>query len=136
MLKKYPNQLKVVYKHFPIRSHKYAFKAAQAALAAERQGKFWEFHDALFTNYNSLSDQKVKEIVRKLNLDPVKFEADQKDAAISAKIKKDYQEGLRLGIRGVPTVFINGKKLRDRRMEKFVEAIEKELKKSQTGDTD
>ena len=136
MLKKYPNQLKVVYKHFPIRSHKYAFKAAQAALAAERQGKFWEFHDSLFTNYNSLNDQKVKEIVRKLNLDPVKFEADQKDAAISAKIKQDYQEGLRLGIRGVPTVFINGKKLRDRRMDKFIEAIEKELKKSQPGGTE
>ena len=128
MLKKYPNQLKIVYKHFPIRSHKYAFKAAQAALAAERQGKFWEFHDALFVNYNSLSDQKVQELVRKLNLDPAKFEADRKDAAITAKIKQDYQEGLRLGIRGVPTVFINGKKLRDRRMENFIAAIEKELK--------
>ena len=99
------------FKHFPIRSHKYAFKAAEASLAAERQGKFWEFHDALFKKYNSLSDRTIQEIIGRLKLDPVKFEAAGKDPAIAAKIKQDYQEGLKLGLRGVPTVFINGKKL-------------------------
>ena len=133
MLKKYPNQIKIVYKHFPIRSHKYAFKAAQAALAAERQGKFWEFHDALFKKYSSLSDKTIQEIAGQLNLDPVKFEAARNEPAIAAKIKQDYQEGLQLGLRGVPTVFINGKKLRDRKMESFVAEIEKELKSRQPG---
>jgi protein-disulfide isomerase len=135
LLKKYPNQIKIVYKHFPIRSHKYAFKAAEASLAAERQGKFWEFHDALFKKYNQLSDQTIQKIIDRLNLDPVKFEAAGKDPAIAKKIKQDYQEGLQLGLRGVPTVFINGKKLRDRKMESFVTEIEKELKSRRPGST-
>jgi len=133
LLKKYPNQIKIVYKHFPIRSHKYSFKAAIAAMAAERQGKFWEFHDALFSKYNSLSDQTIQEIAGQLNLDPVKFENDSRDPAIADKVKQDYQEGLQLGLRGVPTVYINGKKLRDRGMENFEAEIEKELKSRQTG---
>lgn len=104
-------------------------------MAAERQGKFWEFHDALFKKYNQLSDQTIQKIIDRLNLDPVKFEAAGKDPAIAKKIKQDYQEGLQLGLRGVPTVFINGKKLRDRKMESFVTEIEKELKSRRPGST-
>ena len=121
----------MVHKNFPIRSHKYAIKAAAAALAAERKGKFWEFHDELFKNYNRLNDQKIQEIARKLKLDETEIAKQQKDPAISKRIQKDYEEGIRLGIRGVPTVYVNGKKMRDRAISSLEAGIEKQLKAKQ-----
>jgi protein-disulfide isomerase len=131
LLIKYPSKVKVVFKNFPIRSHKYALKAAVAALAAEPLGKFWQFHDTLFNNYNRLNDQKIQEIVEVLGLDDTKFKEQQKNPAITERIRKDYEEGLRIGVRGTPTIFINGKKLRDRGMQSLEAAIEKELQKQQ-----
>ncbi len=131
LLKKYPGKVKLVFKNFPIRSHKYAVKAAVAALAAGRQEKFWEFHDMLFENYNRLNDQKIQEIVGLLGLDETKFKEQQKNPAITERIRQDYEEGIRLGVRGTPTIFINGKKLRDRGMKSMEAVIEKELQKQQ-----
>jgi protein-disulfide isomerase len=129
VLEKYPNQVKLVFKNFPLRNHKFAMQAAIAALAAEKQGKFWEFHDLLFKNYNHLNEQKVKEIAQQLNLDMEKFEKDRKDPQIRAMINKDLAEGNRVGVRGTPTIFINGRLLRNRSMGGFQESIEKALKK-------
>ena len=131
MLKKYPDKVKLVFKNFPIRSHKYAVKAAAAALAADRQEKFWEFHDMLFENYNRLNDQKIQEIVGLLGLDETEFKKRQQSPAVTERIRQDYEEGIRVGVRGTPTVFINGKKLRDRSMKSMETTIEKELQKSQ-----
>ena len=131
LLKKYPGKVKLVFKNFPIRSHKYAVKAAVAALAAERQEKFWEFHYTLFKNYNRLNDQKIQEIVGLLGLDETKFKEQQKNPAITERIRQDYEEGIRLGVRGTPTLFINGKKLRDRDMKSMEAVVEKELQKQQ-----
>jgi len=128
LLEKYPTEVKVVFKNFPIRSHKYAFASAMAALAAGQQGKFWEFHDELFKNYNRLNDQKVQEIVKKLNLDQTKFDENKKNPVEAERIRQDYEEGIRLGVRGTPTVFINGKKLKNRGLKNMEAVIEKELK--------
>jgi protein-disulfide isomerase len=129
VLEKNPNQVKLVFKNFPLRNHKFALPAAIAALAAEKQGKFWEFHDLLFKDYNRLNEQKIKEIAQQLNLDMEKFEKDQKDPRISAMINRDVSEGNRVGVRGTPTVFINGRLLRNRNPAGFQELIEKALKK-------
>ena len=129
MLKKNPDKIKLVFKNFPIRSHKYAVKAAAAALAAAREEKFWEFHDMLFENYNRLNDQKILEIARQLGLNETELKNQQQNPAISERIRQDYEEGVRLGVRGTPTVFINGKKLRDRSMKKMETVIAKELQK-------
>ena len=129
MLEKNPNQVKLVFKNFPLRNHKFAMPAAIAALAAEKQGKFWEFHDLLFQNYNRLNEQKVKEIAQQLKLNMEKFEKDRKDPRIRAMINRDLAEGNRAGVRGTPTVFINGRLLRNRSMDGFQELIEKALKK-------
>ena len=59
VLEKNPDKVKLVFKNFPLRNHKFAMPAATAALAAEKQGKFWEFHDLLFKDYNRLNEQKV-----------------------------------------------------------------------------
>ena len=79
MLENYPKAVKIVFKNFPIRSHKFAVQAAVAALAADRQGKFWEFHDELFQNYSKLNEEKVQEILAKLKLDKTQFEKDRKE---------------------------------------------------------
>jgi protein-disulfide isomerase len=129
VLEKNPNQVKLVFKNFPLRNHKFAMPAAIAALAAEKQGKFWEFHDLLFKDHNRLNEQKVKEIAQQLNLDMEKFEKDRKDPRIRAMINRDVSEGNLAGVRGTPTVFINGRLLRNRSMAGFQELIEKTLKK-------
>ncbi len=129
MLEKYPRDVKLVFKNFPIRSHRFAVKAAAAALAAGRQQKFWEFHDALFKNYKQLNDAKIKEISRTLGLDETQFEEQRKNPAIMNRIRRDYQEGIKLGVRGTPTIFINGRQVRNRSMQNMEALIEKELKK-------
>ena len=128
LLEKYPTDLRIVFKNFPIRSHKYAIKAAMAALAAGRQDKFWEFHDELFKNYNHLDDQKVQEIGTQLGLDQTKFLEHQKSPVEAARIRQDYEEGIRLGVRGTPTVYINGRRLKNRSMENMQAIIEEEIK--------
>ena len=129
VLEKNPNQVKLVFKNFPIRNHKFAMPAAVAALAADKQGKFWEFHDLLFKDYNRLNEQKVNEIAQKLKLDIKKFEKDRKDPRIIELIRRDILEGNQAGVRGTPTIFINGRLLRNRSPAGFQELIEKALKK-------
>lgn len=129
MLEKYPKDVKVVFKNFPLSSHRFALKAAAAALAAERQGKFWEFHDRLFENYNRLNDQTIGQIASALNLDLVEFEKSMRDPAIEEKIRQDVYDGRQAGVNSTPSVFINGRRLRNRSLEGFQEAIDKELQR-------
>ena len=103
-------------------------QAAIAALAAEKQGKFWEFHDLLFKDYNRLNEETINEIAQKLNLNMEKFEKDRKDPQIVAMINRDIDEGNQAGVRGTPTVFINGRLLRNRSVAGFDELIDKALK--------
>jgi protein-disulfide isomerase len=133
VLEQYPQQVKVVFKNFPLRSHKYAFKAAQAAMAAEKQGKFWEFHDLLFKNYNRINDQKITEIITRLNLDADQFQREMQDPAIKSQINADLSNGNSAGVRGTPTVFINGKVLRDKSLKGFQRQINREISQLKTG---
>jgi protein-disulfide isomerase len=130
VLEKYPDKVKLVFKHFPLRNHKYARKAAAAALAADRQGKFWEYQDQLFKNFSKLSDQKMQEIAHQISLDEGQFQKNMNDPKILAKISKDIQDGNKAGVRGTPTVFVNGRLLRQRSLEGFNSVIEKELQKT------
>jgi protein-disulfide isomerase len=128
VLERYPKEVKLVFKNFPLRNHKFAMQAAIAALAAEKQGKFWEFHDLLFKNYNHLNEQQIGEIAQQLKLNMEKFDKDRKNPQIAAMINRDLAEGNQAGVRGTPTVFINGRLLRNRSMAGFQELIEKALK--------
>lgn len=129
VLEQYPNDVKLVFKHFPLRNHKFARKAATAALAAEFQGKFWEFHDLLFKDYNKLNDKKVAEIAVTLALNQEAFEDKMKDPLIRAKINQDVKEGVDAGVRGTPAIFINGRSLKNRSLAGFRAIIDKELGK-------
>jgi len=104
-------------------------KASTAALAAESQGKFWEFHDLLFKDYNRLNDQKIREITLELGLDQTEFKKKMRDPKITAMIRQDIREGAQAGVRGIPTIFINGRRLKDRSLKGFRAAIDNELQK-------
>lgn len=134
VLKKYPDKVKLIFKNFPLRNHKFAGKAAAAALAANRQGKFWEFQARLFKNFNRLSDKKIQEFASELSLNEEEFQKDMKAPKILAIISQDIQDGKRAGVRGTPTIFINGRLLRQRSLEGFRVIIEKELAKIRKGD--
>jgi protein-disulfide isomerase len=129
VLEKYPEDVKLVFKNYPLRNHRFARQAAAAALAADKQGKFWEFHDLLFKNYNRLNQQEIQEIAKKLALDMVRFQEDRQDSKTLAKIQGDISEGNKAGVRGTPTIFINGRMLRNRSLEGFSALIAKELDK-------
>ena len=106
-----------------------AMKAARAALAAESQGKFWEYHDQLFQYYNRLSDQIIQKIVGVLDLDKTEFDKQMSSSTVMTRIQKDLQDGVKAGVRSTPTVFVNGKRLRKRNPDGFQQAIDKELEK-------
>ena len=125
----FSDEVKLVVKNYPLKNHKFARKAAQAALAAKVQGKFWEFHHQLFQNYKSINDGKIQDIARELNLDMEKFNKDMNSKAVQFIINRDLQNGRRIGVRGTPTVYINGKRLNNRQLSGFTKMIEAELSK-------
>ncbi|MDF1592331.1 MAG: thioredoxin domain-containing protein [Desulfobacterales bacterium] len=129
VLEKNPVKVKIVFKNFPLQNHKFAEKAAAGALAADRQGKFWPFHDRLFDNYNRLSDEKIQEVAVSLGLNMEAFNNDLKNPGIQAKIRQDFQDGNLAGVRGTPAVYINGRILKNRTLAGFQEIIDKELGK-------
>jgi len=124
----YGNNVKLRFINFPLTSiHQYAFKAAEAAECANDQGRFWEYHDALFRNQNDLSERNLKRIANELNLDIKNFSACLDSGAKSSIVENEIREGMRRGVRGTPTFFINGKQILDWRYESFKEAIEQEI---------
>lgn len=129
MLDKYPNEIKLVYKNFPLQNHKLAVKAAKAALAANAQGKYWDFHDHLYKNYRDLNDLKIQEIAKKLHLDVERLNKDMKDPALQRLIIRDVKNGREIGVSGVPAVFVNGKRLKNRNLQGFEQMIVTELKR-------
>ena len=129
VLEKYPEDVKLGFKNFPLRNHRFAQQAAAAALAADKQGKFWEFHNLLFKNYNRLNQQEIQEIAKKLALDMERFQKGRQDSKTLAKIQGDISEGNKAGVRGTPTIFINGRMLRNRSLEGFSALIAKQLDK-------
>jgi protein-disulfide isomerase len=129
VLDKYPNDVKLVIKHFPLPTHDYAKKAAIAALAAGKQGKFWEVHEKLFAHQNELSDTKVEAIAREIGLDLEQFNKALKDPAIASLIDRDLKDGSQANIPGTPAIYVNGKLLNQRSLQGFQQTIDAELKK-------
>lgn len=127
MLEQNPGKVKIFFKQFPLRSHKYAFQTAQATIAAHSQGKFWEFHDLVFENYRKLNADKIEEIRNKLSLDKAQFQAKINDPKTANQIKADIRDGQQAGVRGTPTVFVNGKLQKNRTLRGLQQAINQAL---------
>ncbi len=132
VLTAYPDDVRLVYKDFPLsRLHNQAENAARAARAAGEQGKYWEMHDLIFENNNKLSDDMFRELAERLNLDIARFMADYRSRRYDKQIQEDINLGRSIGVTGTPTLFINGKRMRSRSFNDFRAAIEAELKKQQ-----
>lgn len=114
LMQQYNGKVRFVYRNFPLYSiHPNAGIAAEAALAAGEQGKFWEMHDKLFENQQAISKDgivTIKKIAKELNLDEAKFNGALESRKFASAVKKDYDDALRFGSEGTPTFFINGTK--------------------------
>ena len=113
LLEQFPKDLNCVIKHYPLPSHPLADDGARAALAAGKQGKFWEFHSRLLAEYNQVSEEKILEIAGSLGLDMETFNRDRMSSAVSEIIQEDVADGKFVGVRGTPTVFLNGKRVKN-----------------------
>ncbi|MCC6389897.1 MAG: thioredoxin domain-containing protein [Bryobacterales bacterium] len=112
LLSMFPKDVRLVYKQFPLEDHSQAEIAAEGALAAHAQGKFWELHDRMFAAPREISRAKLGAWALELGLDLAKFNADLNSGKYKAQVRKDVQEGVSAGVQGTPTFFINGRQYR------------------------
>ena len=108
-MSKNQNDVTLVYKHFPLTEiHKQAEPAALASWAAMQQGKFWEYHDVLFEQQGRLGEELYLEIANNLKLDIPRFNRDRQSKEAKDTVKKDFELGKSLGVRGTPSFVVNG----------------------------
>ena len=132
--KKYPNDVQIVIKNFPLSFHKQAKKAALYALAAGRQGKYKDMYHKIMDNYRSLksNEELPRQYAQELGLDMDQFDKDMKDPALEARIDKEVNQMRQSGITrlSVPKFLINGKEPQGgRNIENYSAIIDAELKK-------
>jgi len=109
--KKLGNNVKFVFRNFPLSEiHPNAMHAALAAEAASAQNKFWEMHDIIYENQQHLYDVDLVKYAVKIGLDPKQFKADFEAPQYLEKIEIDFESGVRSGVNGTPSFFINGQK--------------------------
>jgi protein-disulfide isomerase len=101
--------LRFAYRHFPLSQiHPHSYQAAEAAEAAGAQGRYWEMHDTLFEHQDRLSTQDLVAYAGALGLQLERFAADMAEHRHAPKIKEDFLSGVRSGVNGTPTFFVNG----------------------------
>jgi protein-disulfide isomerase len=110
LLAELPDMFRLVFRHFPlVPEHPHAGVAARAAEAAARQGRFWQMHDALFENQRFLDADALRSYAETLGLDLEQFGRDLNDVAITARVERHIASGRASGVRGTPTLFLNGR---------------------------
>jgi protein-disulfide isomerase len=121
--KKHPNDLRVVYRDYPLAFHEQAMPSAIVARCAGAQGKFWEMHDRLFAAQRELNESTYLRLASELKLDSAKLEKCRVDPAIAKAIKDDAAAGEAAGVDGTPAFFINGVKLTGAQPAEAFEAV-------------
>jgi protein-disulfide isomerase len=109
--KEYAGKVRMTWKNFPLPFHNNAEPAAQAAMAAHAQGKFWQMHDALFENNTALDRASLEKYAQNIGLNMSKFKADLDAKKYKEQIEAETKEGQAVGVNGTPAVFINGRKI-------------------------
>jgi len=105
------DRLKFVFRNFPLTNiHADAMNAAVAAEAAGIQGKFWEMHDLIYENQDQLSESYLFSYAQQLGLNVEQFQNDMVSEAVISKVEDDFESGMRSGVNGTPSFFINGEK--------------------------
>jgi len=130
VMKTFPTQVKLIFKQFPLEMHSQAEIAAQAALAAQQQGKFWQMHDLLFANRTKLSRQNILTLAGGLGMDMIRFTRDMDAPETRKAVERDEAEGEQAGVGGTPTFFIDGQRYNGSlEMDAIRPILEAELKK-------
>ena len=107
--KRLGDQMRFVFRNFPLaEAHPHAEHAAEAAEAAGAQGKFWEMHDLLYENQDALEDEDLVRYARALHLDVPRFVKEMESGAYLERVREDFRSGVRSGVNGTPSFFING----------------------------
>ena len=109
--KEFPGQVRIVFKHNPLPFHQDAQLAAEATLAANEQGKFWEYHDKLFENQKALKRENLDQYAKDLGLDEGKFKKALDEGKFKNPIDADKKLAQQVGARGTPAFFVNGRPL-------------------------
>jgi protein-disulfide isomerase len=123
------DDLRFAYRHFPLTQiHPHAYQAAEAAEAAGAQGRFWEMHDLLFANQDRLGLRDVIGYASALGLDLERFVTELRNDTYAGRLREDFLSGVRSGVNGTPTFFINGVRHNEGfDLEALLEAIRAEL---------
>ena len=129
ILQHYGDKVRIVYRDFPLtKLHPYAFSAAEAADCAGEQGKYWEYHDALFQQKHGLGEEAYKKYAQDLGLDMDKFNQCMKEHRYKDEVQNDLNYALKIGVKSTPTFFINGRPLVGAwPFDKFKQVIDEEL---------
>jgi protein-disulfide isomerase len=115
LLAQYGARIRYEFQHFPLMSvHPLALEAAEAAECAGDQGKFWEYTDLAFAKQSEMSRESLSAWARELSLDETRFEQCLASEEKRTSVIAEYKEGLRMGVEGTPTFFVNGKKVAGR----------------------
>jgi protein-disulfide isomerase len=115
ILDEFPNDVKLYFKHYPLPQHTNARLAAEGAVAAQKQGKFWQFQDKLWEHQDELSPAEIEKLAKETGLDLAKFRQDLASAAVNAKVDRDRSEGSSIGLQATPTLYIDGREYTDTR---------------------
>jgi protein-disulfide isomerase len=131
ILKAYPNDVKLVFKQYPLDNHPQAMISAQASLAAYNQGKFWQLHDLMFANRTKLSPGAIHFWAQSIGLDMKKFDADLNSPTVKKQVLKDLEDGEKAGVEGTPTLYIDGQRYNGESLDliKIKPVIDGELRK-------
>lgn len=128
----YPEKVRLAFKNNPLKFHAQALPAAKAALAANRQGKFWEYHDLLFKNSASLNEEKFLKFAQDLGLDMEKFNKDRNSEEIAKQIESEQASASKHKLTGTPSFVLNGVVIRGAQPpENFVNVIDRLLEKDE-----
>jgi protein-disulfide isomerase len=132
--KHFGKQLRFVYRHFPLTQiHPMAESAAESAEFAGAHGRFWQMHDGIFENQDRLALPLLTDLVAELGLDPEELLLDLENQVYAPKVRNDFMGGVRSGVNGTPTFFINGLRYEGlNEFEDLAEAIDAELVEART----
>jgi protein-disulfide isomerase len=128
IVKENGDKVRLVARDFPLSQHAEAFKAAEAAEAAREQGKYWEYVQVLMQNQSSLTVEKLKSYATQLGLDRTRFDAALDSRKFAEMVQTDLDDGIKLGLKGTPSLFINGRRVTAKSYEELKENVDAALK--------
>jgi protein-disulfide isomerase len=128
LVKENEGKVRLVARDFPLTQHAEAFKAAEAAEAAREQGKYWEYVHVLMQNQSSLAVEKLKSFAGELGLDRARFDTALDSGKFAELVQRDVEDGMKLGLKGTPSLFINGRRVTAKSYDELKASVDAALK--------